>query len=104
MFDNSGVKVYKSFHNDIMLISAVGAHTGGAIDKCMMSSDEVWADAPFSRIIRDLTEEDENGEAGLKFVLLEFNTSSPLPHAMVRRWRRFDSDSRIIHMMISDLS
>ena len=112
MLGNSVIKVYKSFHHEFLLITAVGATTGGAIDKCMMTSDVVGADAPFSRIFRDLTEEDENGEAGSKFVLLEFDTSRPIPHAMVRRCRRLLNDSWIsrrmnIHMclaVISDLS
>ena len=81
------VKVYKSFHDEILLITAVSATTGGAIDECMMTSDVIGADAPFPRIFGDLTKEDENGEAGTKFVLFEFNTSCPFPKAMMRRPR-----------------
>ena len=81
------VKVYKSFHDEILLISAVSATTGGAIDECMMTSDVIGADAPFPRIFGDLTEEDENGEASSKFVLFEFNTSCPFPNAVVMRRR-----------------
>jgi hypothetical protein len=107
MLNNSVVKVYKSFHNEILLITAVGAPTCSAIDKCMMTSDVVGADSPFPRIVRDLTEEDENGEAGSKFVLLEFNTSRPIPHATVRRRRRLLNDGRMrmnIHMYLGVIS
>lgn len=110
MLNNSVVKVYKSFHNEILLITAVGATTGAAIDKCMMTSDVIGADAPFPRIFRDLTKEDENGEAGSKFVLLDFNTNRPIPYATIRRRRRLLNDSWMrmnIHVplgVISDLS
>jgi hypothetical protein len=110
MLSNSTVKVYKSFRNEILLISAVSATTGGAIDERMMTSDEGGADTPFPRIFRNLTKEDENGEAGSKFVLLEFNTSRPFPQTMVRRRRRLLNSSRMgrrmnIHnMLMSDLS
>ena len=79
MLCNSMIKVYESFYNNILLITAVAATCGDTIDECMMTSDEVRADAPFPRIVRNLTEENQNGEAGSKFILLEFNTSSPLP-------------------------
>jgi hypothetical protein len=108
MLNNSVVEVYKSFHNEISLITAVGATTGGAINKCMSTPNVVGADAPFPRIFRDLTEEDENGETGSKFVLLEFNTSRPIPHTTVRRRRRLLNESRRLNIqkssrVISDL-
>ena len=87
MLSNSTVKVYKSFRNEILLIGAIRATTSGAIDECMMTSYVRGAAAPFPRIFRNFTDEDENGEAGVQFILLEFNTSRPIIHAMVRSRR-----------------
>ena len=64
MLSNSTAKVDKSFHDDILLIGAVRATTGGAIDECMMPSNVGGAAAPFPRIFGNFTDEDENGEAG----------------------------------------
>lgn len=87
------VKVYKSFQNDICLVGAVGATLGGAIDKRVNGSDVVGAGAPVPRVFRNLTKEDENGEAGSKFILFKFNTNSPVPKTMVRTPRRHNFES-----------
>ena len=52
--------------------------------KRMNQSDVVGAGLPILRVLRNLTKEYENGEAGLKFMLLELNTSSPFPETLVR--------------------
>ena len=48
------VKVYKSFHNEISLVTAVSTFTRGTINKYMTTSDVVGTDTPFPRIFRDL--------------------------------------------------
>jgi hypothetical protein len=113
MLSNTVVKMYKSFYNETPLVTAVGATIDGTIDKCMVTSDVVGTETQFPRMFRDLTKEDKNGEAGSQFVLLEFNTSCPVPEAMIRRRRRLFMDNPMsktkmgIQMflgMISDMS
>ena len=66
-----------SFDDGIGVVTAVPAIFRGTVHEGGMTTDEIGADRPFLRIIRNFTEEEKDGIADRELELLGFNPGGP---------------------------
>lgn len=65
------------------LVTTISAVTDGAIDERLTRANEGLAGAPFGRVFRNRSKEDEDGETAVETVFFAVNTSSPLVYGVL---------------------
>jgi hypothetical protein len=78
------IEMYEPLLDDVSLVLTIRAKYSNAVNIGVMCTDKVRANEPFFGVLWHCAEEDGNGEAHAKFVLVELNTDGPFPKDLIR--------------------
>ena len=86
------------YGSSLLLANTVVAILHSAVDEAIVCAGERWAGVPLRRVLGDIADEEEDGEAPTNLVLLHMNARGPVEVGAIARagsrWGTIDTEGR----------